>query len=319
MKIELDMRHLEVFRAVMISGSLVGAARLLSVTQPALSRTIALLEMRLAYPLFHRRGRRLVPTTEAHALYREVERMYVGIDRIKQVAWDIGHHRAGALRVATLPALAQWLVPAVLARFLAARPHVHVFVQALPSTQIAELVVTRQFDLGVVEMPMSRSGVRLQPLPSASIVAVLPAGHVLERRTRLSLRDLAGERLLLPSPQSYVRYQIDDAFNRLGLRSEIVVETPTSSLACALAAEGAGVGLVSEWTPMPGRGDRFSVRPLAESLWSQYGCITPAEIELPALAGEFQAMLRARMVEGALAHTRGHPRPARPRAVKERR
>ena len=52
----------------MLAGSVVGAARLLNVTQPGVSRTIGLLELRLGYALFERLGRRLVPTAEAEAL-----------------------------------------------------------------------------------------------------------------------------------------------------------------------------------------------------------------------------------------------------------
>lgn len=295
MKIEMNMRHIEAFRAVMISGSVVGAAKLLNVTQPGVSRTIALLELRLGYALFQRKGRRLVPTSEAEALYREVEQLYVGIDRITQVAYDIRHHRAGALRLATLPALAHWLVPAVVARFLATRPQVRIFVQTLPSTQIADLVATRQFDLGVVELPMSKSGVDVQPLPPAPIVAVLPAGHRLATRDTLALRDLAGERLVLPSPQSYLRYQIDDAFNRQGITAEVVAETPTSPLVCALVAEGAGIGLVSAWTPSPHGDTRIVQRPFGEPLQSQYACLRADGAVPMVLADEFQAMLAEQM------------------------
>lgn len=295
MKIEMNMRHIEAFRAVMISGSVVGAAKLLNVTQPGVSRTIALLELRLGYALFQRKGRRLVPTSEAEALYREVEHLYVGIDRITQVAYDIGHHRAGALRVAALPALAQWFIPKVIATFLETRPKVRVFVQTLPSTQIAELVATRQFDIGVVELPMSKAGVSVQPLPACRIVAVLPAGHRLAGHSRISMRDVAGERLVLPSPQSYLRYQIDDAFNRQGITPDVVAETPTSPLVCALVAEGSGIGLVSAWTPEPHSDTRIVQRPLEELLQSQYACMRPQDAVPMALADEFQSLLETQM------------------------
>jgi DNA-binding transcriptional LysR family regulator len=73
---KLNFRQIDAFRSVMVSGSVVGAAKLLNVTQPGVSRTIATLEMRLGYELFVRRGRRLLPTAEAEALYREVEQVY---------------------------------------------------------------------------------------------------------------------------------------------------------------------------------------------------------------------------------------------------
>src|SRR5664279_4983126 len=128
MKPQINMRQIEAFRGVMISGSVVGAAKLMSVTQPGVSRSIGLLELRIGYKLFERRGRRLVPTPEAEALYREIEPLYGSLDRIAQIAQDIRFQRAGALRIGTLPALAQSLVPRSVARFLSTRPRVTVFV-----------------------------------------------------------------------------------------------------------------------------------------------------------------------------------------------
>ncbi|QEI09042.1 LysR family transcriptional regulator [Pigmentiphaga aceris] len=287
----MNMRHVEAFRAVMISGSVVGAAKLLDVTQPGVSRTISLLEMRLGYELFERRGRRLVPTAEAEALYREVEQSYVGIERINQAALDIRFHRAGALRIATLPALGQWVVPRAIADFLDARPKVTVFVQTLNSRQIAELVATRQFDLGVVELPLSRAGTEVHPLPPSRMVAVMPIGHRLADRSILSLKDLADERMVLHSHHSYVRYQIDDAYSKLGIAPNVVVETPTSSIACALAAAGTGVTLVARWTALPLIGTQVAAIPIQEMLHSQYGIIVPADTRPMTLASEFAALL----------------------------
>ena len=137
MKSQINLKHLEAFRSVMLAGSVVGAAKLLNVTQPGVSRTIGLLELRLGFTLFVRQGRKLIPTPEAEALFREIEPFYSGVERIAQVAQDIRLQRAGALRVACLPALAQGMAPRAIAQLSAARPNVSVFLQSLPSRQIA--------------------------------------------------------------------------------------------------------------------------------------------------------------------------------------
>ncbi len=293
-----NLGQLESFRAVMLAGTVVGAARLLSVTQPGVSRTIGLLELRLGYALFERRGRRLLPTPEAEALYREIERVYSGIERISQVAQDIRFQRAGALRVATLPALAQWLVPRAITRFLATRPKVTVFVQSLPSRQIAELVSTRQFDVGVVELPLSRPAIEIEPLEPVATMVVMPASHRLAGRKIVSLKDLGGERMILLSQHSYVRYQIDDAFAAAGVAPEVVVETPSSSIACAMVAAGAGITLVSRWTALPFAGPDIVVRPVRESLSSRYAIIHPEAQTTMSLARAFEAELRDCMKDG---------------------
>lgn len=273
MKPVLNLRQIEAFRAVMLTGSVVGAARLMSVTQPGVSRTIGLMELRIGYALFERRGRRLVPTPEAEALYREIEHLYGSIERISQVAQDIRYQRAGALRVATLPALAQWLVPRAIARFLATRPNVTVFVQSLPSRQIAELVSTRQFDVGIVELPLSRPAIEIEPLEPVASMAVLPAGHRLASKKLISLKDLDGERMVMLSQHSFLRYQMDEAFSKLGVAPNVVLETPSSSIACALVAAGAGITLVSRLTAAPFAGPDLVVRPIKEALASRQALI----------------------------------------------
>ena len=293
MKPVLNLRHIEAFRAVMLTGSVVGAARLMSVTQPGVSRTIGLMELRIGYPLFERRGRRLVPTPEADALYREIEHLYGSIERIGQVAQDIRFQRAGALRIATLPALAQWLVPRGITRFLASRPNVTVFVQSLPSRQIAELVSTRQFDVGVVELPVSRPAIEIEPFEPVQSMAVMPSSHRLASKAKISLKDLDGERMVLLSQHSYVRYQIDDAFSTLGVAPNVVLETPSSSIACALVAAGAGVTLVSKWTAVPFAGPDLVVRPVKEVIESRYAIIFPQLAARQTLAEAFANDLRA--------------------------
>jgi len=292
MKPGLNLRQIEAFRAVMLTGSVVGAARLMNVTQPGVSRTIGLMELRLDYALFERKGRRLVPTPEADALYREIEHLYASIERFAQVAQDLRFQRAGALRVATLPALAQWLVPRAITRFLSTRPNVTAFIQSLPSRQIAELVSTRQFDVGVVELPLARPAIEIEPLEPVLAVAVMPAGHRLAAQATVSLKDLDGERMVMLSQHSYVRYQMDDAFSTLGVAPNVVLDTPSSSIACALVAAGAGITLVSRWTAEPFAGPDIAVRPLREALASRYAIIFPQMTTRLSLADAFANDLR---------------------------
>ena len=188
MKPTLNLRQIESFCSVVRTGTVVAAARHMNVTQPVVSRAIGLLEARIGYKLFERRGRRLEPTPEGRALYREAESIYGSLDRLAQVAQDIRFQRAGELRVASLPSLSQSLLPRAAARFLSARPDVSMFVQSLPSRQVADLVATHQFDVGLIELPMARPGIAIEPLPPAKSVAVTPAAHPLARRKRISRR-----------------------------------------------------------------------------------------------------------------------------------
>jgi DNA-binding transcriptional LysR family regulator len=297
MKPQINMRQIEVFQCVMLSGSVVGAAKLLNVTQPGVSRTIGLLEMRLGYALFERHGRRLIPTSEAEALYREVAQVYAGIDRIAQVAEDIRYKRAGELRIATLPAFSQWLAPRAIAKFLEERPKVKVFVQSLPSRQIAELVSIRQFDIGIVELPLSRLNIQMVPLNPVRTVALMPDEHRLAKKKKISIKDLDGERMVLPSPHSYIRYLIDDAFSACGAVAEVAIESPSSTIACALAQAGRLVTLVSYWTALPYTREGLTMVPIEESMSSRYGLIYPEGHSNMFLAAAFADVLQGLLQE----------------------
>ncbi|KSV63390.1 hypothetical protein N183_35660 [Sinorhizobium sp. Sb3] len=276
----------------MICGSITGAANWMNVTQPGVSRTIAILETRLGYSLFLRQGRRIIPTPEAEALYREVEKSYRSIEFISQVALDIGMQRAGALRIAALPALSQWLVPRVIAQFLSSRPKVTVFFESIPSRQIAELVSTRQFDLGIVELPLFRTTIEIEPLEPVPYVAVIPMAHRLAAEPIISLRDLHRERMVLLSQHSFVRHQIDNMLSSLGVAPDVVLETPSSSIACALAAAGVGITLAGRWTADPFEGEQVVVRPIKEAFSSNLAIIFPETGERPSLANAFAREFR---------------------------
>lgn len=294
---KLTFKQIEAFRSVMVNGSVVGAAKLMNLTQPSVSRTIALLEIRLGYPLFVRRGRRLLPTPQAEALYGEVEHLHSSLERIAQVALDIGRHRAGALRVATLPALSQGLVPRVVARFMSTRPEVTVVVQSMPSPQIAELVSTRQLDVGFIETPLARASTVVEPLPPCRMVALMPADHRLARSGRASIKDLDGERMVMISHGSVVRQQVEEAFARAGAAPRMVVETPSSVIACDLVAEGAGVAIVGRWTAGAFARRGVTVCELEEYLESPCAIIYPQLVTRMPLADAFAAEFRQELAK----------------------
>src|ERR1700738_3691425 len=77
----INSRQVEAFRAMMLTGSVTEAAKLMAVTQPAVSRLLRDFQALLKMELFERRGRGLVPTASATALYMEVERSFVGLER----------------------------------------------------------------------------------------------------------------------------------------------------------------------------------------------------------------------------------------------
>ena len=101
----VTVRQLEAFRAVIQHGSVTGAAEALGLSQPAISKALALLETETGLSLFERRNRRLVPTAEALILHGEVDKMFLALTRIVGLSRELKSLAHGQLSVVSTPAI----------------------------------------------------------------------------------------------------------------------------------------------------------------------------------------------------------------------
>jgi DNA-binding transcriptional LysR family regulator len=95
----MNLRQMEVFRAVMLTGSVSAAAELLHVSQPAVSKVLAHAQRQSGLLLFERIKGRLAATPEAQALYAEVETLWRGVEKVRDVSRELASPRAGTLRL----------------------------------------------------------------------------------------------------------------------------------------------------------------------------------------------------------------------------
>ena len=283
----LSPRQVEAFRAVVLTGGVGAAATLINVSQPAVSRLIRDLQAHLGLVLFERRGTGLVPTGEALALYAEVERAFVGLERIAQAANELRNRRTGFLRIAALPALANGFLPRFVGAFLQDRPSLHIVLSGLVSHAVLASVAQGESDIGFAETSMEHPAVVREPMPPAPYVAVLPQDHRLARRKRLRPADFAGENFISLGPSSLSRYRIDHAFAEAGVSRVQRIETPLSEIACALAGSGAGVTLCEPFTATEYAPRGIAVRPFEPRIAFEFAALVPAQRTLSPVARAF--------------------------------
>src|SRR4029450_3061304 len=189
----INSRQVEAFRAMMLTGSVTEAAKLMAVTQPAVSRLLRDFQALLKMELFEKRGTGLVPLAAATALYMEVERSFVGLERITAAAEEIRSRRTGTLRIAALPALSNGYLPRLAGRFLKERPNLNLSFFGVISPIVIDWVLNNQCAIGFAEGPIAHSGLPSVRMPALPRVAVLPAGHRLAAKEKLVPRDFEGE------------------------------------------------------------------------------------------------------------------------------
>ncbi len=250
----MRLRHIEVFNAIMLTGSVSGAARLVNVTQPAVSRILQHAEAQLGLALFQRTKGRLTPTPEALALYPHIERLFAQLDEVQRLAANL---KAGKteqeLRILTVLALSYEVLPRALKRFRETYPSVAVQVQSLHSAQVVSGLVLQEADVGLVLSPVSHPALTQEPLAGGRVVCVAPNGLLparLVRSGQVALSDLAELPVIALDARDPLGISLGQACREagVGLRSDLSVQTYHAAL--AFAHHGLGLALVDSFTAM---------------------------------------------------------------------
>jgi DNA-binding transcriptional LysR family regulator len=277
----LNPRQIEAFRAVVLTGGVGAAAKLINVTQPAVSRLVRDLQHHLGLTLFERRGTGLVPTSEALSLYAEVERAFVGLERIAETATELRTRRANGF------------LPRFVGRFLAERPKLNIVLSGLVSHAVVTAVAQGQCDLGFAETSIEHAAVQLERMPTAPFVAVLPQAHRLARKAKLKPRDFDGENFISLGPSTVSRFRIDRVFSEHGVTRVMRIETPLSEIACALAGSGVGVALCEPFTATEYATRGIVARPFEPRIDFEFAALYAAHRTVPPVAREFIDGFRA--------------------------
>ncbi len=244
----LNLRQLEAFRAIVRARSVSGAAVRMNISQPAVSRLLRDLERTVGFELFERRKRRLHIRPEGELLYRELEKSYLGLEKIARRAQEIRDFRGGQLRIGCMPALSLGLLPATVKAFHELHPNVTVSVNVGDSRKVSEWTAGLQLDLGLAALPIFQDGLIFGGSELLPCVCVLPPQHSLRRRKVVTPELLVDEPFVSLSTDSDLRQRLDQTF--AGVRRELSVETTTSANALSMVALGLGVSVIDPFTAL---------------------------------------------------------------------
>lgn len=240
----LNLRQLEVFRAVMAAGSLTAAGRHLQMSQPAVSKAVRRMEDVLGLKLFVRSGGRARPTPEATSLYREVAKVFHNVRVMERYAHDLKAAQSGVLTLACTPTLSCSFVAEAIARFRRDRPNVRVWLNTTTTGETLELAATGQIDIGIIYTPGNHPGVEVLPLYETEIVCVMRRDHPLAGLSVIRPSDLAGQAIVTNVRNEPMHDLIETAFSRGDLDRRVMVGTNNTVTACSLVQAGSGVALV---------------------------------------------------------------------------
>ncbi|MFC0255142.1 LysR family transcriptional regulator [Achromobacter marplatensis] len=287
----LNLRQIEVFRAIMMSGSISGAGRMLHVSQPAVSRVLALTESRLGYRLFERVKSRLSPTAEARRLYAEVEQVYGGIQRVNDLAASLGQSGAGMLKIVASASFGQRLIPMALERFRGRNADARVDYRSVTFDELAAYFLSGQADIGISMQPPDHPNLTSIRLAQVPVVCVMPKSHPLATHEVVRPEDFASA--------AWIGYPRDTPLGRAlqpffgdGPRCAAAVEVHSPVTACSFVQQGLGPALVDAWCVTPDQAAHMVLRPIEPQacveIWATHSNLSAP----PLLARRFLAAVK---------------------------
>ncbi len=287
----MNVRQLEAFRAVFITGSVSLAAERLHVTQPAVSTLISNLEKHIKIQLFERINGRLVATPEASHLFDEVEQVFASLDRVLHTVDEIRTHSAGHLRIASLPGAAIKIMPQIITPFLKDRPDVNFILHTRSSTVVKEWVAAGLIDIGLAEMPIDNKAINWEQLVQRC-VCILPAGHALTKKDVITPHDLAEERLVTLYGDHIVTRRLSKAFEDAGLSLKTRLEVYLFPTCCNFVHEGAGIAVVDAISADHYKDHDIVIRPFEPAILFEIAIVSPANRPRSKLTMEFSQHMK---------------------------
>ena len=292
----LNLRQIEVFRAIMMAGSISGAGRMLHVSQPAISRMLALTEHRLGYALFERARSRLVPTPEARRLYGEVELVYGGVRRVNDLAASLGQDGSGMLRIVSSATFGQRLVPQALRGFRVRHPRVRVDYRSVTFDEMEGYFLSGKADVGLSMLPPSHPNLTAERLARTEVACLLPADHELAAHDVIRARDFSSAQWIGYPPDTPLGRALVPFLQASTVRPP-AVEVHSPVTACAFVEQGLGPALVDRWCIAGDVGEDVVVRPIEPAvhvdIWATHSDLD----SLPLMGRRFLAAVQAVLAE----------------------
>ncbi|WP_411037595.1 LysR family transcriptional regulator [Shinella sp. BYT-45] len=276
--IPMEIRDLEAFLAVMSTGSITGAARLLDRSQSQVTRLIQDLETSLGFPLFERNGPKITPTREGVAFHDDAERFVSGIGHLRNRATAIAGREPEPIEIAATPAFASGIIPLALAELPQERlPHI-MHLRSMPAEAAVQSVLARTADFCVTSLPADQPGLEVQGFFEGRCVAAVAHHDPLAAKATVSIADLAGCTLVTMANPFRLRHRVDQVLEAAKVQPRRVIATNAAMNAVQIASTGLGVAIIEPAT--------------AYGLQSAPVAIRPLDVDIPFLWAIFSAAAR---------------------------
>jgi len=282
----MDFRHIDAFRALMLTRTTTNAAALIGISQSAISRLLAELESLTNLTLFDRQRGRLEPTREAQLFFEEVQRRYAGLEYLREFALQLSSPKSATLRIGGLVTYSFGFFGLAMAEFRRRHGQAKVILTTGSSEEIRNQLLGRSVEVGIVAAgrDISQFQQRFEFVQPA--ICAIPTGHPLAEQRSIALSELVRHPFIAYREADMVRWGVMQKIAEHAKHIDIAATVSFAPNVCALVSQGVGVGLVQaigayDYLNTPG----IVFRPLEEDIRFHTYLVTPPDAA-PSVLGE---------------------------------
>ena len=246
--------------------NLTETAKALFTSQPGVSKAIIELEEELGVDIFARHGKRLKHVTEpGQHILASIEIIQREVANLKRIGEQFSTQDSGRLSIAATHTQARYVLPLRVAQLRQRYPKVQVSLHQGTPDQVARMLQEESAEIGIAtESLADYAELVTMPCYEWQHVLVLPQGHALAGKERISLEDLAAEPIITYHPSFTGRTRIDHAFAQRKLTPRIALEAIDSDVIKTYVRLGLGVGIVAEMAVREDNNEDLVVRPMGQ-------------------------------------------------------
>ena len=294
---QLKLRNLETFRLFAQTENVTETARLMRISQPAVSQVLKDLEEQVGVPLFKRIGRGLQLTPEARLLLPEVERLTSQIANVRDCALSLRDGQGGSLVVGCIPTLAQSILPQAIAGLRSIKPNVRLHIKSYTATEISRQVRLESADIGTTFLPINDAGVRTEPLLRTAITCLVPKTSPLARERLITPQQLQNECVIAQGPETPPGFVLRDYLKQAGLDDWPTLEVNQSIISLSLAEQGIGVALSHPLVLSTMNSSKVTAVPFEPQIPLTLALVYPRHREASIHVGDFVRILKNTLSE----------------------
>lgn len=242
-----DLRQLRAFATLCSEGGFTAAARVLGVTQSAVSHSLKLLQQDLGCPLYYQHGRKIRLTREGELLRTHTEKLLQELERIRPLLRDATGSGQGTLRCGASVTAVRFLLPPVLREFRECFPAYAAAIEVADTAGLLRNLSDGKLDVVLGLVPADTAGLTVSPVFHDELAFLFHRGHPWEAKEKPAPGDIAAETFIV-NPRGSVTYKLlEEHFLRMGVRPRSLIELDSLEASLELAKTGVGIAIAAPW------------------------------------------------------------------------